>query len=1155
MMMMKDAQAATRITALVRRAFARETVYQALLKDWERIYDPLTGGSYYYNRETDVAQWNRPAPLLWRDLPQAPTFTDEQAALFVQCAWRRKVDKREATKRLAKVLTKELDEQSNTYYYVNSLTGTTSWEIPALLGAYDIDNDGQLVGLPSDDDEEGDEEEEEEEDEASSSEGGDDDDDDESSFDPALAREWPRSRAQQIVDAVEDGDDEETLGLRGLGLTRLTYRIFEVGTLTHLDVSGNKLTKLPEDMGSLENLRVLDVSGNRLTSLPKELEDLGECLRTLRAANNVLESFSPHVYRLRQLETFDLEGNRLRQVPVVVGDLDLLKETRIWEVGPGMLESLTSLNLRRNLLNVVPGQLDQLLRLEDLDLSQNNLTTLTIPDYSTNSPAPAPSDENQAMPPLRDDGGAAWGKLSKLRRLDVSGNAVDEVPGGIAGLPGLEMLDLRENRLTALPEMKAPKLKVIRVDGNWLREFPPLATLQSVDASNNLIEAISFAGSITSIDLMKNKLQAVDIGGLSKSLTALNLSENLLGTFPKAIGSLVRLKVLKLASNKFKGALSGKVFVSLVSLEDLDISGNAITEVPKQLLNLERLSRLILRKNKIHKIDMSLLLCGGDPKKKKVAVLRHLDLAHNDLTTFPLTSTSSVLETLHLDHNKLTTLPTKELGLLPKLRCLTFDHNPIARDIVDVLDPLDEYRDRVPWRSLRVCLLPRQEGTDVSEKVQRERERRKVLKDASIGAERLECGEFDDALRPLGAAVATYEDLLHHDMSLADTAEHHFFLGAADLARIRCLERKEDDDDYDELDDIDAMDRDRERPAQTNGAWEKERREALERCRRTCNLAIRIRDEARLTPRYPEALYCRAVASMALKDVGEAIRDLSRVLLLRPTHVPSILLRAKARTALGQYPQAKRDCLKVRKLVAKEVKEVDEALEKLRLAPLEREILQGVEALQKMGCDDPTMERVFEVTPAGCLVRRKAELMALETTGRSLARSRRERATALKETKRLAIEEKRRMEDSEHTACSLLADRVRADLAARKARYQQDLDEVRKRQRKEKEARLRQEQEEAARLERERQARNQEDESKLMAIEDKRSALAFGHDPNKSFKAAQKRADEDDLQLLKKSRSMSRRRLSRRQSKASVPRLSSRNLGGGGSSSQRKNKG
>ena len=162
--------AVLKIQGLWRRALVRERTYVELKAVWEKIFDPVQQIYYYYNTVTDEASWKRPAPLLWRDLGDvAPTFTDEQAAIYMQCACRRLKFLRTVRRLVASVVSKVYDEHSQNYYYYNAQTGQTSWTKPLLLGSQDIEpgtqrlvsSDGRIlaetavVELESDDDSEG----------------------------------------------------------------------------------------------------------------------------------------------------------------------------------------------------------------------------------------------------------------------------------------------------------------------------------------------------------------------------------------------------------------------------------------------------------------------------------------------------------------------------------------------------------------------------------------------------------------------------------------------------------------------------------------------------------------------------------------------------------------------------------------------------------------------------------------------------------------------------------------------------------------------------------------------------------------------------------------------------------------------------------------
>ena len=53
-----------------------------------------------------------------------------QAAIYMQCAWRRLKFLRTVRRLVASVVSKVYDEHSQNYYYYNAQTGQTSWTKP-----------------------------------------------------------------------------------------------------------------------------------------------------------------------------------------------------------------------------------------------------------------------------------------------------------------------------------------------------------------------------------------------------------------------------------------------------------------------------------------------------------------------------------------------------------------------------------------------------------------------------------------------------------------------------------------------------------------------------------------------------------------------------------------------------------------------------------------------------------------------------------------------------------------------------------------------------------------------------------------------------------------------------------------------------------------
>ncbi|CAM9719054.1 unnamed protein product, partial [Laminaria digitata] len=445
----KEDRAAVHAQRVVRGFLGRLAAVRQANLIYEKIFDPRTHGYYYYNTKTFETTWNPPA-VLTRILGElgdldavAPTYAEDEAAVMIQAAWRRRRAIRTLRALLASAVTKVLDESSGAYYYFNSLTGETSWSKPTLFGSEDVEDylpgfspaggettrttddpfdtgsygyeqskeqeawtqeqqfaengagwgDGEGEGevgttVNPDPGYEGwvwdetsgwyyDEQlaaaqfainntkrstERSDESDITSSDSGDSssgDSDDEvgsggeikrrrkqnrSRRRRSLApRNYPRSKAQRLVDEAEDsvvGARPALLDLSELEMGRVTSRVYELDWLEGLDLSRNRLVRISPDLAGMGNLVDLDLRHNsRIRTIPNELEALTK-LKHLRLGYNRISGFRGNIYLMSSLQTLDLGHNRqgsgggvLKEVPLQVGDLQLLKRTREWEVG------------------------------------------------------------------------------------------------------------------------------------------------------------------------------------------------------------------------------------------------------------------------------------------------------------------------------------------------------------------------------------------------------------------------------------------------------------------------------------------------------------------------------------------------------------------------------------------------------------------------------------------------------------------------------------------------------------------------------------------------------------------------------------------------------------------------------------------------------
>ena len=103
---------------------------------------------------------------------------------------------------------------------------------------------------------------------------------------------------------------------------------------------------ISEDIGNLTNIVSLKAGFNQLHTLPVELEEMSDTLTALDVSNNKISDYPANLYVCSHLVELNLSFNHLEKVPLSIGDLELLKVVREWEVGIGQLKELSNLNLR-----------------------------------------------------------------------------------------------------------------------------------------------------------------------------------------------------------------------------------------------------------------------------------------------------------------------------------------------------------------------------------------------------------------------------------------------------------------------------------------------------------------------------------------------------------------------------------------------------------------------------------------------------------------------------------------------------------------------------------------------------------------------------------------------------------------------------------------
>lgn len=206
----------------------------------------------------------------------------------------------------------------------------------------------------------------------------------------------------------------------------------------------------------------------------------------------------------------------------------------------GNLLKLEHLSLTRNNIEKLHGELTELNCLRTLNVRHNNVKSSGIPKELFN--------------------------LEELSTLDLSHNNLKEVPDGVDHAKALLVLNLSHNHIDAIPNtlfINLTDLLFLDLSDNNLETLPPqtrrLANLQSLTLNNNPLAHFQLRQLPSLINL--------------ETLHMRNTQRNL-NNFPTNLDSLV-------------------------SLADVDLAQNALPKVPDALYSLPNLKRLNLSDNEI----------------------------------------------------------------------------------------------------------------------------------------------------------------------------------------------------------------------------------------------------------------------------------------------------------------------------------------------------------------------------------------------------------------------------------------------------------------------------------------------------------------------------------------------------------------------------
>ncbi|KAK8543064.1 hypothetical protein V6N13_136393 [Hibiscus sabdariffa] len=232
---------------------------------------------------------------------------------------------------------------------------------------------------------------------------------------------------------VEEEERLEIVDLSGMSMDSLPRPSLNLTTICKLNLSNNNLQSIPESLTArLLNVVVLDVHSNQLKRLPNSIGCLSK-LKTLNVSGNLLQSLPKTIENCRSLEELNANFNILTKLPESIGfDLIHMKKLSVNSNKlvflPRSITHLTYLRVldaRLNCLRALPEDLENLINLQVLNVSQNFQYLKNLP-YSI-------------------------GLLVSLVELDVSYNKIATLPDSIGCMKRLQKLSVEGNPLVSPP--------------------------------------------------------------------------------------------------------------------------------------------------------------------------------------------------------------------------------------------------------------------------------------------------------------------------------------------------------------------------------------------------------------------------------------------------------------------------------------------------------------------------------------------------------------------------------------------------------------------------------------------------------------------------------------------------------------------------------
>lgn len=285
--------------------------------------------------------------------------------------------------------------------------------------------------------------------------------------------------------------------------------------------------------------------------------------------NNQLVSVPIELFQLQNVSKINVSGNKIARLPFDPKHA----ASREFESDGWACPSLTTLNLSKNDLTHLPACVWTLPNLAKLYCSRNKLETL-LPEL-----APIPEDEDLSMTldtvdisrnDLKGKVSRFLFELRKLRTLNLSDNAIEELPETLWGCESLHDLNVAGNQLSSLPWCET---EVVYRDTFSQDSYSQPMHLQK--AGKVLVGKVEVKAKF---DRMKSLYQRAP-----SSIRALNSAMEVSITTTADQCDYSSLKKLNLSRNRFANFPEALACFA-PNVVDLDVSKNPLKELDVQFL-------------------------------------------------------------------------------------------------------------------------------------------------------------------------------------------------------------------------------------------------------------------------------------------------------------------------------------------------------------------------------------------------------------------------------------------------------------------------------------------------------------------------------------------------------------------------------------------